>query len=458
MSPRSSAPLSAQVMPMPPLACLLLVLVRAAVPAAPPAAVGEDEKLLREAKTRTDGPALLEFFRRRTLTAEQRRQVQALIPRLGDDDFDRRQQASAALTALGPAVAAHIRRALDNSDEEIKERLRLALAALAKESRPAHAAAAARLIRARAPVGAVGVLLAYVPDAADEAVEDEVLLTLAVLGVVEGRVAPSLVEAIKDPEPARRAAAALVVGRSGSAEQRAAVRGLLTDPSPAVRFRAAQGLLATRDRAALSALAALAGDAATDVALRADELLAAVAGAHAPYQLPGAEAAGRAACRAAWESWVRRLGTADLARAEVDLPPANVSLRTAAACRQFALALQRGDGEAVKECTDTPFLVNGENLIEARADLERILSQLAQALREPNAPVARAAVRFVGGIPRTVTPAERAFLGRFRKGELQSVALLWRPAERGPMQSVGLMLLVRVSGPRPRVVGLTVRQ
>jgi HEAT repeat protein len=445
---------------MRPLVSLVFLSILAAPPAPParPAPVNDDEKLLREAKIATDGPGLLEFFRRRTLTAEQRRQLQALIPRLGEDDFEQRQQASAALAALGPAATAHLRRALDHPDEEVKERLRLTLAALAKDSRPAHAAAAARLLCGRAPAGAVAVLLAYLPEAADEAVEDEVLWTLAALGVVEGKVAAPLAEALKDREPGRRAAAAVILGRYGTAEQRTAVRGLLADPNPAVRFRAAQGLLAARDGAALPILAALAGDAAPAVAVRADELLAVVAGAHAPNQLPAADARGRAACQAAWESWVRRQGTAALARAAVDLPPANASLRAAAAGRRFYLALQRGDGDALKDAMDVPFLVGGENLLEGRGDVERVLAQFGQVLRDPSPPIAVCAVRFLSGVPHTVTPAERVFLGRFRRGELLPVALAWRPTERAPMACVGLMLWVRLSGPQPRVVGVTLRQ
>jgi hypothetical protein len=142
----------------------------------------------------------------------------------------------------------------------------------------------------------------------------------------------------------------------------------------------------------------------------------------------------------------------------VELPPANPALRAADAGRRFLRALQHGDGEAMKEAIDAPFLVNGENVLEGRADAERVLAQLTQALRDPDAPATRGAVRFVAGAPRTVAPAERAFLARFRRGELLSVALLWRLPERVPPEPVGLVLLLRVSGPRPRVVGVTLRQ
>ena len=59
---------------------------------------------------------------------------------------------------------------------------------------------------------------------------------------------------LTDREPARRAAAAVLLGRYGNAEQKAAVRKLLADADPTIRVRAAQGLLAGRDKAALFAL------------------------------------------------------------------------------------------------------------------------------------------------------------------------------------------------------------
>jgi HEAT repeat protein len=145
--------------------CRLLCLT-AALPLPPAPSVSADEKVLREAKVSADGPSLLEYLRRRTLTAAQREKVRGLLPRLGDDDFKVRQQASAGLLALGPAVVPHLRRALDDPDEEVRERLRAALAVLEPAARPAVSAAVVRLLRARAPADAVPVLLAYLPEAA----------------------------------------------------------------------------------------------------------------------------------------------------------------------------------------------------------------------------------------------------------------------------------------------------
>ena len=89
---------------------------------APPAAAGEDEKLLQTARIGVDGPGLLDYFRQRTTTAAQQNHVLALIRQLGDDSFKVRQKATAELAALGPAAVPFLRRSLNDPDQEIAER------------------------------------------------------------------------------------------------------------------------------------------------------------------------------------------------------------------------------------------------------------------------------------------------------------------------------------------------
>jgi hypothetical protein len=286
---------------------------------------------------------LLGYFRKRSLTAEQRGRIRELIAHLGDDDFAVRKRASVELLGLGPAVLGHLRAARGNPDEEIKERLRAIIGELEKASQPSVSCAAARLLRIRTPAGAAEVLLGYLPEAEDDSVAEEVLCTLAVLGVNDGKVAPALIEARSDREPARRAAAALVLGRSGTREQRVTVQAMLSDSRPLVRFRAAQGLLAGRERAAIPALIALVSEGPTELAARADELLRCVAGAHAPSLAPGTPQHARRRCHAAWANWWRLNSHVDLRRDDVDLPAFNVALRCRRTAAQFLAAYRRGD-------------------------------------------------------------------------------------------------------------------
>src|SRR5262249_24899204 len=101
--------------------------------------------------------------------------------------------------------------------------------------------------------------------------------------------------------------------------------------------------------------------------------------------------------------------------------------------------------------------LTGDTYTVGRADLERALGPFMQILREQSAPQPLSAVRFLGDAPRTVSPAERMFLGRFRKGEVQPIELLWHAPERGA-EPTGLALLVRQSACQLRVVGVAARR
>jgi len=107
----------------------------------------EDEKLLKAAKIGVAGPGLLDYFRQHTTTQAQQEHIQTLIRQLGDDSFKVRQAATTELAALGPTAVPYLRRALNDPDEELKERAEnLIRTADGLEARAAQSAAAARLI------------------------------------------------------------------------------------------------------------------------------------------------------------------------------------------------------------------------------------------------------------------------------------------------------------------------
>src|SRR5260370_3297008 len=104
-------------------------------------------------------------------------------------------------------------------------------------------AAAARLLAVRKAEGAGEALLAFLRRVEDVWLEEELLTSLGRLAVHQGTPDAGLLAALKDPLPARRAAAVYVLGRRASAAHRAQVRALLEDADPRVRTRAAEGLL-----------------------------------------------------------------------------------------------------------------------------------------------------------------------------------------------------------------------
>src|SRR5690349_9331852 len=56
-------------------------------PAKPLDPVAEDEKTLRDVGVGTDGPAALDYFRKRTLKEVNPKQIESLVAQLGDEQF-----------------------------------------------------------------------------------------------------------------------------------------------------------------------------------------------------------------------------------------------------------------------------------------------------------------------------------------------------------------------------------
>src|SRR5258707_671032 len=60
-----------------------------------------DLQLLKTAGVGNDGPSVLDFFRKRTVTETDLNGIKELIRQLGDESFFTRQKASASLVARG---------------------------------------------------------------------------------------------------------------------------------------------------------------------------------------------------------------------------------------------------------------------------------------------------------------------------------------------------------------------
>ena len=455
------APNAPPVAPNPPGALPGLPGAPSAVPITP-ATPADDEQTLKDAKVGVDGPGLLAYFQQHSTPPDQQERIHGLIRQLGDDSYKVREKASADVAKLGAAAVPYLRRALNDPDEEIKERAEnLTKNAEGTDNRAAQSAAAARLIRQRAPDGAAAALLAYVPDADSDAVEDEVVAALAVLAVRDGKVDAAVVAALKDKSPARRAAAAVVVGRSGTADQRAEVQKLLGDPDPRVRFRTAQGLLAGRDRAAVPALIALVKDGPPDLAYQADELLSCAVGPHAPHTPYGEDLQSRQNCRNAWAAWAQKNArTVDLSRADVDLPPFNPALRARDVARQCFNALVQGDLATFKRTADGPFRMFAARTYK-REELEAAFNDNPLGIRgQPFYPL------LMGAAPlqefgkanqgQAVAPEDARFTSGYKPGEL--IVFVVQQQQIGvPNQadsSQGNLFLVRLSGDQPHVIGI----
>src|SRR5262249_16137991 len=226
-------------------------------------------KTLKEASVATDGPALLAFFRERTLTVEKKAKLTAAVKRLGDNAFAVRERAATELIASGQAAVPFLKAALKDPDLEVARRADQCLQAIESGTQRAVAVAAAKVLAARPPGGAADVLLAYLPSTGDDTVEEAVVNALSLLGIQNGAADPAIRKAASDPEPVRRAAAAFVLGKA-KPEPRQALVGLLKDPDAKVRFHAARSLVRNGDKSAVPVLMRLLGDAPEAVAMQAE--------------------------------------------------------------------------------------------------------------------------------------------------------------------------------------------
>lgn len=277
-----------------------------------------DEQLLKNANVSSTGSGLIDFFRQRTLTDAHQAQLAEAIRRLGDASFALRQKASADLVAAGKSALPYLKKAVDDPDLEVARRAERCLGAIEQGANTSLTLAAARLLAARKPAGAVQVVLDFLPSAGDDLVEEEMLTTLAAVGLPDDKADPVLLAALKDRRLLCRAAAAHVLGASADVQHRQAVRPLLNDPEAKVRLRAAAGLIAGKDKEAIATLIVLLTDAPLPLALQAEELLCRLAGEQTPaVALSSGDEAERRKCRAAWSAWWTATGRQfDLAKVD----------------------------------------------------------------------------------------------------------------------------------------------
>jgi hypothetical protein len=279
-----------------------------------------DEGILKDAGVGTSGSALLDFFRKRTLSADDDAKLTGLIRRLGDVSFAVREQATNDLIGLGRIARKHLQTALEDPDPEVVRRAERCLRYIEAGPGAMVPHAAARLLAVRKPEGAAAVILNYLPFADEEALEDELVASLAAVANLDGKPDPALQAALRDKHAVCRAAAAEILGRSASAEQRGNVKALLADAEPRVRLRAAKGLLEGKDKDAVPALLKLLAGTPLPVAWSAEELLCRVAGEQAPQvSLSAGKDEERRKCVAAWTDWWdKQRSTLDLAKIDLE--------------------------------------------------------------------------------------------------------------------------------------------
>jgi HEAT repeat protein len=257
---------------------------------------------------KTEGPALLDDVRKRTIRDADRGKVQALIRQLGDDAFEGREKAQYELLQLGPAVVGDLKQAMTNPDVEISTRAAHLIAQIEKNKIAAISQVTLRLIGFRKPAGSAEALLGFLPFAEDEGTAEEVQDALDAVAVQDGHPDPVLVKALHDKNPLWRAAAAAALCQPGFPDLQMEVRKLLQDPVAMVRMKAALALAGLRDREAVPVLIASIGDLSPEQSSPAEEFLTHLAGDKAPSGMSGNDDGARKKRRDAWAAWWKDSG------------------------------------------------------------------------------------------------------------------------------------------------------
>ncbi len=282
-----------------------------------------DLTTLKAAQQAADGPSLVQYLQKRTLSEADQKRLRDLVENLGHKTWAVREKSAKALIAEGTPAVPFLLTATDDGDTERATRARLCIRSIDTKKSNVLTTSVVRLLalageprkkgeerlpkgdpRDLKPAEAIQTLLAYVPFAEDDGVEEEITTALTLLSLREAKVHTALVAALDDPLPGRRAAAALVLGRVGTADNVAHVKKLLGDFSPKVQFRAAQGLVAAQDKAAVPVLIDLLTVASDSWLWKVDEQLARVAAGNAPT-VPATDSLAdyRKKSASAWAAW-----------------------------------------------------------------------------------------------------------------------------------------------------------
>ncbi len=247
------------------------------------------------------------------MTASQQDQVQTLIDRLGNEQFEVRQRAAADLIEFGVQAAPLLRQAARGHDLERVRRAEECLREIADRGGMPLPGAAARLLALRKPAGALEALLDFVPFADNEEMSADVQKALAALAVPDRNsaklLAPVLLRALDDRLAVKRLAAAQAILDAGILEHRPAVRKLLRDADPQVRLRLALALAARRDREAIPILIDSLADEPSELNGEAEEILYRLAGDRPPRIELAGDQAGRRKQRDAWAAWWKQAGS-----------------------------------------------------------------------------------------------------------------------------------------------------
>jgi len=263
----------------------------------------DDQKLLREAGLKGEGPDILDYFRKRTTKPPDQKVVSGLVKQLGDEDFPTREKAFVSLMSMGAGALAGLKEGENDPDLEIRKRVADLKVRIDTKAEPTLQTAAARVLAKLKTEGTADVLMAYLPFASDPNVVDEICRTLGAVALIDGKAAPVLVKGLTDDNPTKRGAAGEALARADAKEEMPNVKKLLSDKNIDVRFRVTMAMLGSKDKDIVPVMIDLMSDLAPNQLWPVEEALLRLAGDKAPQVSLGTDVASRKKTRDTWAKW-----------------------------------------------------------------------------------------------------------------------------------------------------------
>jgi hypothetical protein len=286
-------------------------------PAAPVDPALSDKQALAAAGLKAEDPeGLLNYLRQRTLSDVDLSRIQAVIRRLGADDFEERLKAAREVESFGPAAIGPLRTAAESDpDYEVLYRAGECLKRMEMVPHADVAGAVVRELARSRPPGTAAALLAFLPLADNGTVVDAIRSTLTAVALRDGKADPALVAALADAAPVRRAAAAVALVQGGPATERihipdaypAVLKAAAVEKDVETRFQMVHALLTVaREKAVVAGLIELLPDLPRGRLWQAEDYLIQLAGADAPKATFGRTRETLEKARDAWKAWWER--------------------------------------------------------------------------------------------------------------------------------------------------------
>jgi hypothetical protein len=279
-----------------------------------------DEEILGRAHLTADGKALVDFLKKRVLPESERPGVERFVRNLRSPDYRIREKATLALIGRGVAALDVLRNPPANSlDCEATRRIEGSIRSIReKDVAPEVPAVAVRVAALQKPSGLVETLIGYLPFADNDAMLEELRFALTSHALDAGKANPLLVAALSDRAALRRATAGEILARIAYASHKDALKKMLGDPDPFVRFRLARALAFAQERDAIPILIDTIPDLPLNAAWQAEDFLLKLATpSNAPSEAMGNTKEARDKCKTAWQAWWKKHGAKiDLAKLE----------------------------------------------------------------------------------------------------------------------------------------------